>query len=119
MRKALKGRIAKAAGTIGAVGVAATLAFAGSAQAAATPQHLTICSGQDFPLRVTFPGRGGLTITTGKVPGKVTCVTHRLRGTTNEQFDVYTGDRYLGSAIYNGQRGAEVRGIPGPSFVVS
>ncbi|MGI8312246.1 hypothetical protein [Saccharopolyspora hattusasensis] len=118
MRKAASGRVARAAGMIGAFSVAITLATTGLAQAA-TPGNLKVCTGKNFYVTVKLPGRGGLSVTPAKFPNKVSCATTHLGGKTNERVDVFAGDRYMGSFIYNGQRGAEVHGIPGPSFYVS
>ncbi|MEV0057387.1 hypothetical protein AB0H34_43720 [Saccharopolyspora shandongensis] len=118
MGKAVSGRVARAAGVIGAFSVAITMASTGMAQAA-TPGTLKVCTGKDFFVTVKLPGRGGFSFTPAKRPNEETCATIDLGGNTNERVDVFTLDRYMGSFIYNGQRGAEVHGIPGPSFYVS
>lgn len=112
-------------------GVAAALAMglagvsAGVAQAA-TPGKITVCHGPGFVLTVKFPERG-LSITPPVVPdpnpggdnGGVICTNSQVGGDRNERIDVYADGKFIGSAIYNGLRGAEVRGIAGPGFVVS
>ncbi|GGS60774.1 MULTISPECIES: hypothetical protein [Actinokineospora] len=115
MRKAKTYRVALA-GVIGALGL--TMLGAGPAQAA-TPGTIKVCTGKDFFITVKFPGRGGLSITPAKRPYSVTCLDTWVGGNgANERIDVYTGSRYLGSSIYNSARGAEVHGVPGPSFYV-
>ncbi|MBF6507438.1 hypothetical protein IU422_06740 [Nocardia farcinica] len=115
MRKTNSGRMARAAGVVGALGVALTLTTTGMAQAAA-PGHLTICNHQGSSVTVKFPGRGGLSYSPSMGP---TCTTFNSAGQGNERIDVFAGGRFLGSSIYNGQRGTEVHVVPGPSFYVS
>ncbi|MFI9005926.1 hypothetical protein ACIGNX_01675 [Actinosynnema sp. NPDC053489] len=117
MRKSKSRRVALA-GLAAATGLALSVLGAGQAQAA-TPGKITVCTGKDFFITVQFPGRGGLSFTPAKRPNYVTCATASIGGNgTNERFDVYSGSRYLGSSIYNSSRGAEVHGVPGPSFYV-
>lgn len=113
MRKSISRRMATA-GVIGAIGVGAALAAGGTAQAA-TPGHLTICTGKDFVVTVSIPGRG-VRLTPAKIYNQVTCASFTVGGTGNERIDVYSGNRFLGSSIYNGTRGTEIHGIVGPSF---
>ena len=117
MRKSKSRRVALA-GLAAATGLALSVLGAGQAQAA-TPGTVKICTGKDFFITVKFPGRGGMSITPAKWPNSVTCLTSSIGGNgINERFDVYSGSRYLGSSIYNSSRGAEVHGVPGPSFYV-
>ncbi|MER7016256.1 hypothetical protein ABT324_32910 [Saccharopolyspora sp. NPDC000359] len=115
MRKTASSRMARAAGVVGALGVALTLSTTGMAQAA-TPGHLTICNHQGSTVTVKFPGRGGRSYSPRLGP---TCSTFNSAGSGNERIDVYAGNRFLGSSIYNGQRGTEVHVVAGPSFYVS
>ncbi|MEV0704105.1 hypothetical protein AB0I53_40150 [Saccharopolyspora sp. NPDC050389] len=73
--------------------MALSLASTGMAQAA-TPGSLTICNHHDSFVTVSFPDRGGLRITPEM--GGDPCTTAQIGGNSNEQIDVFAGDRYLG-----------------------
>ena len=93
---------------------------AGTAQAA-TPGTIKVCNIPTNYIWVHFPNRGGAVL--GSPPlttGHPNCHTTTMKGTQNERIDVYTSngrsEKYLGSAVINLTRGAEVHLIPGPSF---
>lgn len=117
MRKTVFRWAAAATGLVGVLATTLLVTSSGSASAA-TPGNLTVCTGSDFFLRVEIPGRG-MGIAPTMIPGQEHCVPTYLGGDSNEQVDVYGNDRYLGSFNYNGNQGADVHPLPGPSFYVS